>query len=351
MEKEDQRPFNEEDVPDEYSRHLPASADIGIKDIPCIARTSALGRDEKIRLPPEFQPSAYSVVIGRDKASMGAIGNRRLKIICSRFLDEYSNKANSRSKKGAVVSKIVDIVQDACHYEGGFVRFQDSCWWEVSDIVARERVGSILRDQLADQYLSSSKNKVDRKRRKKDASPGIGVLTDSRRSEGSTAFVNDIIQSSAFDLDSFQNRSTATSTTPMQMREDNYYAMRNHTDVGEIIPRPVHSAEMINDVDIFRNQQPPRRSFPTSPAIPSTPQPNQEVESWNRLMIEPIGSMEEFVAPPQHHLVAGFHHSMNSLDFKMSGSTSEPNRQLSRSHSAPSQTSFPYWHSCSTTRR
>ena len=106
----------------------------------------ARAREEKTPLPDHFEPSPYSVLIGRGKACTEATGNKRLKVIVSTFLDEYSRAAESRIEKSIIVSKIIDMVRDATP-QGAFVKQEDGIWWEVSDHVARERVGSMLRDR------------------------------------------------------------------------------------------------------------------------------------------------------------------------------------------------------------
>lgn len=123
-------------------------------------------REEKAALPSDFEPLPYSVLIGRGKQAAEAIGTRRLKVIASRFLAEYAN-ASSRIEKSVIVSKIIDIVQDACPV-GAFIKFEESHWWEVSDSIARERVGSLLRDLLHDNYKSSSKAKLARRKKRKE---------------------------------------------------------------------------------------------------------------------------------------------------------------------------------------
>jgi hypothetical protein len=121
-------------------------------------------REEKTRLPPHFIPSAYSVLLGRGKLCSEAVGTRRLKVITSRYLEEYSNAA-SRVDKSSVVTKIVDIVQEACPV-GAFVKYEGGHWFEVSDNIAREKVGAVLRDALHEQYKSSTKAKLAKRKRK-----------------------------------------------------------------------------------------------------------------------------------------------------------------------------------------
>ena len=123
---------------------------------PCSQRT---GRSRKSPLPVGFLPSPYSVLIGRGKTCSEAIGNKRLQVIISTFLDEYS-RTSSRIEKSVIVNRIVDLVYDACPI-GAFIKKENGIWWEVSDRVARERVGVMIRDSLHEQYKSSSKSTVD----------------------------------------------------------------------------------------------------------------------------------------------------------------------------------------------
>lgn len=120
-------------------------------------------RDHKSPLPEDFVPQPYSVHIGRGKICAEATGNRRLRVIASSFLEEYK-AASTKIEKSVIVSKIVDVIQDACPV-GAFVKYQDGRWWEVGDFTAREKVGSMLRDYLSDKYRSSSKAKLARRKK------------------------------------------------------------------------------------------------------------------------------------------------------------------------------------------
>eukprot|EP00980_Cylindrotheca_fusiformis_P014058 scaffold3670_cov124-Cylindrotheca_fusiformis.AAC.34 len=122
-------------------------------------------RDKKTPLPPDFELQPYSVRIGRGKACAEATGNRRLRVLVSSFLDDY-RKASSRIEKSIIVSKIVDSIHEACPV-GAFVKYQGGKWWEVDDFTAREKVGSLIRDLLSDQYRSSSKVKNARRKKQK----------------------------------------------------------------------------------------------------------------------------------------------------------------------------------------
>jgi hypothetical protein len=102
----------------------------------------------------------YSVIMGRGKEATNAIGNRRLQILVETQLGNYL-KAKSRREKSFVVAHVLETVQGACP-EGGFVKFDGRNWWEVDDNSAREKIGSMFRDRLHDQYKSSTKAKMAR---------------------------------------------------------------------------------------------------------------------------------------------------------------------------------------------
>ncbi|KAL3924660.1 MAG: hypothetical protein SGILL_000912 [Bacillariaceae sp.] len=156
----------------------------------------AKAREQKTRLPDDFEPSPYSVLIGRGKSCTEATGNKRLRVIVSTFLEEYTNAVDSRIEKSIIVSKIVDMVRDACP-QGGFVKQEDGAWFEVSDHVARERVGSMLRDMLHQQYRSSSKSKLERRRRSSVESDGKLPATKKRKSSSKRKEDSSIYNSTA----------------------------------------------------------------------------------------------------------------------------------------------------------
>lgn len=113
-------------------------------------------------LPAYFRPGPYSVIIGRGKESKGVIGNRRLRVIASTFLERYSNAPN-KGTKSKIVATIVSVIREACPL-GAFVRLgKDGRWYEVKDSVASEKVGYTLRELLGDNYRSSSRAKALRR--------------------------------------------------------------------------------------------------------------------------------------------------------------------------------------------
>ncbi|CAJ1967618.1 unnamed protein product [Cylindrotheca closterium] len=149
-------------------------------------------RESNTELPEGFVPLPYTVHIGRGRVCSEATGNRRLKVIVDSFLQDYQ-KAKTKIEKSVIVSKIVDIVYDACGSAGAFVKYQGGKWLEVGDYAAREKVGSMLRDALSEKYRSSSKAKLARRKQVKKQvyqaaeSNVINAILSFKHEEESTA--------------------------------------------------------------------------------------------------------------------------------------------------------------------
>jgi hypothetical protein len=134
----------------------------------CARRVSTESRDESPRcktlLPEDFIPAPYSVVCGRGMKCSNAVGNRRLQVIATMFINKYS-LAHRKEDKTEIVTEILKMVQDACPDERfAFVRYHDGRWWEVETLIAREKIGAVLRDCLHSKYRSSTKSKLERRK-------------------------------------------------------------------------------------------------------------------------------------------------------------------------------------------
>lgn len=134
-------------------------------------RVSTETREEKSRcktlLPEDFVPTPYSVVCGRGRKCTAAVGNRRLQVIATMFIPKYS-LCRRKEEKTEIVSQILTMVKSACPDERfAFVRFHNGRWWEVETLIAREKIGAVLRDCLHDKYRSSTKSKLERRRLQK----------------------------------------------------------------------------------------------------------------------------------------------------------------------------------------
>jgi hypothetical protein len=136
-----------------------------------VRRVSTESSDEKpwgkTLLPEDFVPTPYSVVCGRGMKYTKAVGNRRLQVIATMFLHKYS-LANRKDDKTEIVTEILEIVKNACPDEHfAFVKYHDGRWWEVETLIAREKIGAVLRDSLHSKYRSSTKSKLARRRAQK----------------------------------------------------------------------------------------------------------------------------------------------------------------------------------------
>jgi hypothetical protein len=136
--------------------------------------TSQSYQDELL-LPDDFEPSPYSVVCGRGRRSTAAIGNRRLNVIASMYVQKYSNAAK-KEEKSMIVTEILDIIKSACpQSRHAFVRHSNGQWWRVQNLQAREKIGTVLRDCLHSKYKSSTKSKLAKRKRKKSLLPEKSV--------------------------------------------------------------------------------------------------------------------------------------------------------------------------------
>ena len=127
-------------------------------------------------LGPDFQPSPYSVICGRGKVCFDALGNRRLKVTATMFMNQYSE--GNKVVKSEILTSIIAITKGACPQErGAFIKYVGGRWWEVDDGTARDKVGCVLRDCLHDKYRSSSKSKIAKRRTSQTGNDTMGPHT------------------------------------------------------------------------------------------------------------------------------------------------------------------------------
>jgi hypothetical protein len=116
-------------------------------------------------LPDDFVPRPWSVLFGRNKQSIDAPGNKRLRIIIGWYLERYVKSHTDKEAKSTIISEIASTIRSACEGKGGaFVRYTDGSWWEVESMLVREKIGRMLREALHTNYSSSSKQKRERHR-------------------------------------------------------------------------------------------------------------------------------------------------------------------------------------------
>ena len=116
-------------------------------------------------LPLDYLPSPHTVIVGRGKEPKHNLGNKRLRVLATSFLKKYQQ--GDKRCKTQIVSDIIFMIRTACKGgKGGFVKHtKNGQWYELDNSIAREKVGYVFRDLLADEYKSSSKSKVARRQR------------------------------------------------------------------------------------------------------------------------------------------------------------------------------------------
>ncbi|KAL3918211.1 MAG: hypothetical protein SGILL_004346 [Bacillariaceae sp.] len=119
------------------------------------------------KLSTSFRLTANTVVLGKGKGPKEASGNMRLKELVQENLEEYTS--SGRHGKMMVISSIIANIQAENKMVGGasFVRFQGNCWWEVTEKECRIKLSATFRDLLSDKYRSSSKSKVEQRRKQR----------------------------------------------------------------------------------------------------------------------------------------------------------------------------------------
>ena len=125
------------------------------------AQNRNLGRGGKTKmivpLSKDFSPGDKDVICAKGKEATEHPGNKRFRAMVNMLANEYGN-AKSRYEKTTLVNQIMDHV----HIVGGtFVRYESisSEWFEVSESMAREKVGQRLREKNHALYKSSTKSK------------------------------------------------------------------------------------------------------------------------------------------------------------------------------------------------
>ena len=123
-------------------------------------------------LPPTFQPGPYDVLCGRGRACKDAPGNKAYREIIMNQLQVYAD-STTKLAKGQIISNIMEQIKRLCyayHKEpiGGFVKQNNSRWYDVGEFLAREKTSQCFRDALAALYSSSAQSKYLRRRASKD---------------------------------------------------------------------------------------------------------------------------------------------------------------------------------------
>jgi len=133
-------------------------------------------------LPPNFQPSEHSVIIGKGASISQHSGNKHLRLLAAHVLQSYT-ECSSRREKTEIVDELLATTKAASPI-GAFVKQVGvNRWVEVSDKAAREKIGYTLRDLAHYRYRSSTQSKSATRRQKQlssDDGNRVGRNVESR---------------------------------------------------------------------------------------------------------------------------------------------------------------------------
>jgi hypothetical protein len=136
-------------------------------------------RSEKVLLPKYFEPGPYTVMMGCREQRNGfrnSIGNLTLNEVCRCYVNKYS--VGNLVERGQIVTTVLELMYSYSPI-GAFVRCQDGRYFEVEDVVAREKIGSDLRNFLPEKYTSASANRrAARIKRNKALKKAAALLPD-----------------------------------------------------------------------------------------------------------------------------------------------------------------------------
>ena len=95
------------------------------------------------------EPTEYDVVCGRGKGSYNRAGNRRLRVIIRKHLEEYLHSDN-KVYKSAIIAKIIRQVKIQDEGRANFLKKDKTgAWIELAEKTTREKVGHAIREVMA----------------------------------------------------------------------------------------------------------------------------------------------------------------------------------------------------------
>jgi hypothetical protein len=132
-------------------------------------------------LPISFSPHSYSVICGRGRVRSSTLGNLHLQSVVERHMLEYS-QAQSKNEKSSIVSDILEIVRGGCpDGRGALIRNKKNRWIELSELDARHKISSVMRNVLHKQYRSSAKSKMAKRKYEYDKALIVGIQIQAGR--------------------------------------------------------------------------------------------------------------------------------------------------------------------------
>ncbi|KAL3918210.1 MAG: hypothetical protein SGILL_004345 [Bacillariaceae sp.] len=188
----------------------------------CVVSTSSC-TSTSWELPPktsrvlaaDYRPGRCTVVVGKGHLAQRASGNSALRQLVQSSVKTYSI-ASSKNTKSNIVSDLFEQVKDWNPDRIGFVKRHKGRWFETSDQGARDIITARFRDALADQYRSSTRRKVA-KRRDDKASRRATKTADRINIDASSS--SSTVPSSSASVISLTDNSESNSPPPQAKAE------------------------------------------------------------------------------------------------------------------------------------
>lgn len=95
--------------------------------------------------------------------SYNSIGNRRLRVTVSMFLDQYNEAEGMTTERSRIITKVMRIMSECCPI-GAFIKFENGRYWQLSEKASREKVSALFRD-CSQAQAQTKTNKPNNKRK------------------------------------------------------------------------------------------------------------------------------------------------------------------------------------------
>ena len=141
-------------------------------------------------LSPTFVPGPNTVLCARGRKAKNHSGNKWIRSLVHLHRKAYS-ECPVKLERSFLVAKIVRTIREA-NPEGAFVRNVKGIWYDVGDRNAREKIGQMFRDELHDEFKSSTRAKALRRRRR-DTNSGAEEEEEDRSDTTCTTTVNSCV--------------------------------------------------------------------------------------------------------------------------------------------------------------
>jgi hypothetical protein len=94
---------------------------------------------------------------------------------------EYS-QAHSKNEKSSIISDVLDIVRGGCpDGRGALIRNEKNRWIELSELDARDKISSVMRNVLHKEYKSSAKSRMAKRKYEHDKALKVGIQIEAGR--------------------------------------------------------------------------------------------------------------------------------------------------------------------------